>query len=119
MQKTNLVIPSYNFAENKLPTMVYDTFGWILVALINRITLNSQRPSILCFDGIVMQSNVMLIFWMSPVLIITTIRFQIPGNQNFKTVDGLLEVGPFKNLLLQNPLNFSPWMVKNLVIKYH
>src|ERR1700760_785065 len=101
MQKTNLVISRFNFAVNKLPVMVYGIFGSILVVLINQIILNLQKLSILCFVGIEMPSNVMLIYWMYPVLFMTTIKLPILGSRNFRKVDGLLGVGPFKSLLPQ------------------
>ncbi len=51
-----------SFAEPRLPKMAENTFGSIHVALIRKMPLSSQKPSILCFAGIGTHLNAMYIW---------------------------------------------------------
>ncbi len=98
----------YGSAENGLDVMACDTFGWIVVALINQAVPCYPKPLSLCFVGIIMRSNATYISRMFLDLSWTP-RASLPrssGNRPSRKASGSPGVGLFKSFLLQHLLTF-------------
>jgi hypothetical protein len=83
-------IARYSSAENRRGATAYNTFGWTPVVSTNRTTISSQRPSTLCFAGMVMRLNATSIYLMFRDLYSTqtTSPTSCPGKRYFGRADG-------------------------------